>query len=127
MLFSPGLPIMKKIMLIEDDRDILDVVELILASHSYDLQFFSGVNGVVDAVVSMQPHLILLDLHLSGVDGQSLCKTFKESKTTSHIPVILFSALSGLPKISEECGADGYIEKPFDMNNFVAIVEKHLQ
>jgi CheY-like chemotaxis protein len=72
------------------------------------------------------PDLFLLDKQLSGVDGIDICRYLKEQKATSHLPVIMISANPNIGKLSEEAGADAYIEKPFEVKHLLEMVERYI-
>jgi two-component system phosphate regulon response regulator PhoB len=104
-----------KILVIEDESDIRELVEYNLVKEGYDVVgVASGEDGLKTAKES-NPHLVLLDLMLPGVDGLEVCKELKRQKHTQGIPIIMMSAkgeendiVSGL-----ELGAEDYITKPF--------------
>ena len=76
------------------------------------------------------PDLILLDNWLtdwkSDANGQQLSKELKSNPKTSHIPVIIVSAVSNIEEIAEAGQADGYLRKPFDLTDLIAVVNKFL-
>jgi DNA-binding response OmpR family regulator len=63
---------------------------------------------------------------ISGYDGRAICKQLKSDKSTSHIPVIMFSAHPGAAATIAEYGADDFIAKPFDVNNLMQKVNEQL-
>ena len=79
--------------------------------------------GVPEIVASYNPDLILLDILLSDRLGTEICKELKE---TYSIPILLFSANTAKEKAYEECNADGFIEKPFDIKELVHTVKSHI-
>jgi DNA-binding response OmpR family regulator len=114
MVFNPVL-MKKKILVIDDDQDILDLTEFLLQDNGYEV-IASLTASILDDILQINPDLILLDNWLEGVTGQELCKALKTTAATKHIPVIIFSASTGLKEIADDCLADGYIEKPFDID-----------
>ncbi len=116
---------MKKILVVDDDESIVEVVQLILEGEGYRVQ--TNMDGNLQPLLkAMQPDLILLDMLLSGVDGRDICKQLKSNPQTAHIPVIMLSAHSETDKAANVSGADDFLEKPFDVEALIAIVEKHL-
>ena len=69
--------------------------------------------------------LVMLDLRLKDEDGESMCAYIKGHADLKHIPVVLVSANADLAQIKEDCGADGFINKPFDMNGFLTTVSAY--
>lgn len=117
---------MKRIVLVEDDSSIVDIVRLIL-SENYLVESFP--NGkVVGPLVNDPPQLYLIDLQLPGsINGTELCRLIKENEATRKVPVILFSAAPGLMNIAKAAGADDYLEKPFRIKSLRDCVKKHLK
>jgi CheY-like chemotaxis protein len=108
----------KKILIVDDDPDIVEVVQLILEGEGYLTQTATEGNNL-DRLLSFQPDLILLDILLSGSDGRAISQRLKSQETTKHIPVVLMSAHVSTPAILVECQADDFIRKPFDVNTFL--------
>lgn len=105
----------KTILIADDDRDIVEALSAILNFNGYDVLHVYDGTSVLDAVKG-QPHLVLLDLAMPGHDGATVCKQLKRQASTQNIPVILVSAEMNLAKTAKQCGADDFIEKPFDMD-----------
>ena len=117
---------MKKILVIDDDEDMVEMLQLILTSRGYKV--LASPNGAFFSEMSKDmPDLILLDVLLSGEDGREICQRLKSSDQTRHIPVILFSAHSNLSNATaSRYGADEFLSKPFDLDELLDIVKKHL-
>jgi two-component system phosphate regulon response regulator PhoB len=119
----------EKILVIEDDADIVELVEYNLARDGYQvISAGSGEEGL-DRVRSNRPNLIVLDLMLPGIDGLEVCKLLKRDPKTAHIPVVMLTAkgeesdiVSGL-----ELGADDYVTKPFSPKVLVARIRALLR
>ena len=120
----------KKILVIEDDKDIRDTIVYILEEEDYEVKS-SGDSKILKSIDSYKPDLILMDNWLtdwkSDADGQQLSKELKSDPATSHIPVIIISAVSNVKEIAEAGLANGYLRKPFDLNDLVNIVKKHIK
>jgi len=119
----------KKILVIEDDKDIRDTIVYVLEEQKYDVTS-SEDSKILRSIDELKPDLILLDNWLtdwkSDATGQELSKGLKSNPATSHIPVIIVSAVNDIKAIAEAGLADGYLKKPFDLNELLAIVQKHL-
>jgi len=120
----------KKILVIEDDKDIRDTIALILKEENYDV-VDSGDSKILKHLHEHNPDLILMDNWLtewkSDANGQQLSKQLKSDPTTNHIPIIIISAVSNIKEIAEEGLADAWLMKPFDMADLIAIVKKHIK
>ena len=115
---------LKKIIVADDDPGIIDVVTLILEAAGYNL--YSSVNGITVADVNnIRPHLILLDIQMSGMSGNDICKLLKNDASTKHIPVIMISANKDAKKIAANACADDFITKPFEMNTLLEKVAEY--
>ena len=115
---------MKKILIVDDDKDILHMVKYILTSHGFDVQTHATGLNVPDVVMHYHPNLILLDIRLPGKLGTEVCKELKQIH--SDVPVILFSAHAEQGKAFALCDADGFIQKPFDINNLLNVINLHI-
>lgn len=115
----------KKILVAEDDKAILEVVKIILESEGHTIFSTDSEQTIHKIVREEKPDLILLDIWLSGHDGGKIAKDIKSKKETKHIPVIMISANNETEKISKASGADGFLMKPFNIDDLLNIVEKH--
>ncbi len=119
----------KKILVIEDDKDIRDTIVYVLEEEGYEV-IASDNARILKKVNDLEPDLILLDNWLtdwtSDLSGQQLSKGLKNNPTTRHIPVILVSAVNNLKEIAQAGEADGYIQKPFDLTELSEVVKRHI-
>lgn len=118
-----------KILVVEDEEDILELLRYNLEKEGYSLRLVtSGEEAITDAMNS-KPDLILLDLMLPGLDGLEVCKALKANRKTAHIPVIMVTAKGEESDIVTglELGADDYIDKPFSPKVLVARVRTVLR
>jgi two-component system phosphate regulon response regulator PhoB len=119
----------EKILVVDDEKDILDLVEYNLKQNGYKVSCVATGEEVLDAADSFKPDLILLDLMLPGVDGFDVCKDLKSQPETKEIPVIMLTAKSEDIDVVTglEIGADDYITKPFSPQVLVARVRAILR
>ncbi|AMR34278.1 hypothetical protein A0256_23905 [Mucilaginibacter sp. PAMC 26640] len=120
----------KKVLVIEDDKDIRDTVTYFLQEEGYEV-ISSEDAKILKSIDQHQPDIILLDNWLtewsSDANGQQLSKQLKSNPATGNIPVIILSAVSNIKEIAEAGMADGYLKKPFDLVDLSAIIKKHIQ
>ncbi len=110
------------ILVADDEESIVEVVSLFLQYNGYEtMEAFDAQTAV--EMVTKKPDLIILDVWFGAVDGTTLCRQFKEQDITKNIPILMFSAARDLRKYTMEAGADGYIEKPFDVSDLLAQVK----
>ncbi len=116
---------MQKVMVVEDDEDILFVVTFMLKQNGFSVIALSEGEKAIPEALQSKPDLILLDINLGRYDGRQLCL---ELKTIHHIqiPILLFSANVTLASTIRSYKADGFIPKPFDMDLLVNTVRKEL-
>jgi DNA-binding response OmpR family regulator len=112
-----------KILIIEDDRDILDMMQYIIEDEGYEVVALNEPEPI-DEIMQHQPDLILLDERLPEISGHELCARIKADPATQNIPVILISAVPHIVEIAQDCQADAYIAKPFDLDELTAAVNR---
>lgn len=103
-----------KVVIIEDNPDILDIMGYILKDEGNEV-ISSPDAKIVDRLAEVNPDLVLMDELLPGARGSQLCLKIKQDEATKHIPVILVSTIPHLDKLAEKAKADGYLEKPFSI------------
>lgn len=120
---------MAKVLVIEDDKDIRDVMTAALENEGHEV-VSSENSRILRTLDEVKPDIILLDNWLtewkSDANGQQLSRELKTNPDTKHIPVIIISAVNNVAEIAEAGLADGYIKKPFDIDELAALVKKHV-
>lgn len=106
----------KKIVVVDDDPDILQAIKIILELQGYSVSTSQKGECVFKITRRESPNLILLDVLLSGSDGRNWAKQLKNEKDTKDIPIILISADPSVHQSYKDCGADDFIPKPFDVD-----------
>jgi two-component system, OmpR family, alkaline phosphatase synthesis response regulator PhoP len=115
----------KKILIIEDERDILQLVKLYLEKEGFrTVTASTGAEGLNSAKQS-KPDLIVLDLMLPEIDGLEVCKRLRSAPETAMLPIIMLTAKAEESDqvIGLELGADDYVTKPFSPKALVARVK----
>jgi len=117
----------KRILVIDDDEDILSILDIILGEEGYDT-VLQKTGTSTEHIKILHPDLILLDVRISGFEktGAQICAEIKKQIELEHIPVLLVSAEHNVPEIAQSCGANGYINKPFDIDNLLAKVKEFI-
>ena len=118
---------MQRILVVDDDQDILEVLKYILEDSGYAVDTLSDGHFLFDKIKEHTPDLILLDIMLGTMDGRELCKDVKTTEATHNIPVILISAshtVTGL--FNTNIGPNDFVAKPFDINELLNSVHKQL-
>jgi two-component system, OmpR family, alkaline phosphatase synthesis response regulator PhoP len=106
----------KKILVVDDEPDILKAASFRLTKAGYEVISAEDGGLAIEKVKAYRPDLVLLDLRIPVKDGFEVCAEIKSDEELKNIPVIFFTASSGLKieKQIEGCRADGFILKPFD-------------
>jgi CheY-like chemotaxis protein len=116
----------KKILVADDDPAIVDAIQMMLELEGYEVD--TTVNGATIYKMEKEyPDLLLLDIWMSGQDGREVCKYLKKNPATKHIPIILVSASRDVAQSAKDAGADDFIEKPFQMDDLLKTVAKHVK
>jgi len=116
----------QKILIVDDDRNIAELISLYLTKECYEVQIVEDGEQALKVFDSFAPNLILLDLMLPGMDGYQVCR---EIRTRSNTPIIMLSAKGEIfdKVLGLELGADDYMIKPFDSKELVARVKAVLR
>lgn len=116
----------KKILIIEDEREMAHVETLRLQAYGYDVTVaYDGESGL-SMVRSQSPDLVLLDIMLPKMDGYELCRLLKKDPACRNIPIILVSAMDHKfdTDLGKKVGADDFFTKPFDPALLVAKIKE---
>lgn len=118
----------EKILVVDDERDVLELVRYNLAKEGYGVDTAASGEDALVKAKSQLPNLVVLDLMLPEIDGLEVCKKLKGDIKTEHIPIIMLTA-----KVEEsdivtglELGADDYITKPFSPKILIARIRRLL-
>jgi DNA-binding response OmpR family regulator len=111
-----------RILIVEDDRDIADLVAHYLGKAGFTTEVLSSGREALDAITVRQPDLVVLDLMLPQIDGLEICRAVRMNERTAGIPIIMLTARAEESDriVGLELGADDYIAKPFSPNELVA-------
>lgn len=115
----------KRILVVEDDHAIVEVVKIILEGEGYSIYTTDNADNIHGVIIESDPHLILLDIWLGGHDGGTIAKLLKSSSSTAHIPIIMTSANNETEKIAKSSGANGFLLKPFTIDELLQVVKKY--
>lgn len=114
---------MQKVLVIDDDDDLLWALQMALQKKGFAVQALSNGKECQTHIDAFQPQIIVLDIHLKEEDGRELCKLLKSGENYKHIPIILCSAYY-LPNIQfTEYGANAFLSKPFSIEQMVATIQ----
>jgi CheY-like chemotaxis protein len=116
---------MKKIVVAEDDKDILFILDMILNDAGYQVEAMSDGRSIVSWQKEW-PDLFILDKDMPAIDGIAICKYLRLNKQTKDIPIIMISAYHKLKSKAAEAGVNDFIEKPFELKDLLSTVGKYV-
>ena len=116
---------MSKIYVVDDEKDIREILKVNLQKNGYDVNTFASAEEVLKQLAIAKPDLFILDFMMNGMDGLDLCKHIRASRELTTIPILFLSAKSAeLDKVlGLELGADDYLTKPFSIHELIARVK----
>jgi len=120
----------RRLLIVDDEHEIATLFSTYLARrHGYDVKVLTNGDEVMEVARTFQPHLVLLDLMLPGVDGYALCQALKSNRATASIPVVLLTGQGETERLIRgiEAGADDYLLKPVQMAELQARLELVMQ
>jgi len=121
------MPKNKKVLIVDDDPDILEALQLTFEAADYIARTTTKGEETYHQVDEFAPDIIILDVLLSGKDGRRICQKLKKDKATKHIPIIMISAHPEADKSTRVMGADDFLAKPFDLDDLLKKVEQHIR
>ena len=122
------MPDNKKILIVDDEQDIVETLKFILEAHGYTC--FCAYNGEdgLNLAKEIMPDLIILDVMMPKINGYKISRLLKYDNKYKNIPIIMVTARSQEQDrlIGEETGVNEYISKPFELEDILASVKKYL-
>lgn len=118
---------MNKVLLIDDDLDMLEVMESTLTYYGYEVIKSTYTDDIFAMVHVHQPDLVILDYLIAGINGGELCAALKRNEATKPLPVIIISAYERIIQSLGNYGCDAFISKPFDMTHLLNVIQKTIK
>lgn len=112
------------ILVVEDDPDLLALVELILRDAGYRVETASDGRTALARIAVEMPALILLDMRMPGMNGWEFALEFR-ARHGRATPIVVVTAAENARARAEEIGAEGWLAKPFDLDDVLRIAERH--
>ena len=119
----------KKILVIDDDQKLNDLLKDYLAKFGFDVETVEHPHDGLSKIKHQQIDLIILDVGIPKIDGFKVCRVLKKQGNTKHIPIILLTGLDKTGDVDKGflCGADDYMIKPVDWNRLKSKIESILK
>lgn len=118
----------RKILLIDDEKDLVDLVKSNLESNGYDVLIaFNGKQGLEKAMAE-QPDLIILDIMMPVMDGFETLRKIRDDDRIKNTPIIMLTVKSETESIfkAEELGSTDYITKPFSLEELINLIKTYI-
>ena len=113
-----------KIIIYDDDKDILLVTAAILERKGYEVTCREDCRHLDEDLETFRPQVILMDNWMPDMTGVKAIQYIKSQEAFSHIPIIFFSANSNVEDLAKEAGADELLKKPFDMVSLQQLIAR---
>lgn len=110
------------LLIMDDDEDLCLLMETILKFSNYKVEHCSNPRLFYNILETVEPEVIIIDMLLSGQDGRDICRELKRNEQTQGIKILMVSAHPDADKTCREAGADDFLLKPFDIDDFTARV-----
>ena len=113
---------MKKILVYDDDVDILEICSIILKLKGFDVLCKDNCRELITDIESYKPDVVLMDNWLPDIGGIKAVQLIKSIEHLKQIPVVFFSANSQVKELAKKAGADYMLQKPFELDNLEKII-----
>lgn len=111
-----------KILICDDDRDILEVTKQILEMRGAIVETRTDSHNICEVVTQLKPDLVLMDLWIEP-SGEQAIRDLKSNKDTRRVPVVVFSAINNADVMAARAGANGYVSKPYSIEDIDDLAE----
>ena len=118
---------MARVLIVDDDTAIVESLVYVLEGTGYEVTTSEDGNFFKNGFFDSKPDVILLDYWLPGENGGDITRKLKSIQETKDIPVIIISASYNVKELVAKAGADDFLAKPYDIDDILHIVKKHLQ
>ena len=115
---------MKKVLIFDDDADILEVCAIVLETNGFAVTTESNCEDLLRKVLNCEPDVVLMDNKIPPVGGIAATQEIKAASAWRNLPIVYFSANQDIARLAAEAGADVYIEKPFDLDELVLLLQR---
>ena len=116
----------KSIYVVEDNANVREIIELLLTEEQYEVMACPNENDFWQQMNKHLPDMVVLDIKLPDGNGLEICEKLKGNTKTHDIPVMIMSANNYLQGVKAKCNADTFINKPFDINDFIERIERYV-
>ena len=116
----------KKIVIFDDDEDILSICSFILEEQGWKVYAYTDCNQITEKISAVLPDIIIMDNWIPDDGGVIATQILKKNERLKDIPVIYFSANSDIELLASHAGAETYLAKPFDLEDLERVINTML-
>jgi CheY-like chemotaxis protein len=113
-----------RILVVDDDTSIRSFVEMALDGEGYAVSTATNGKQALEVTGQVRPDLILLDMRMPVMDGWSFARTYRQ-QAGPHAPIVVITAATDAGERAAEIDADGYLGKPFDLDDLLGLVSRY--
>jgi DNA-binding response OmpR family regulator len=113
------------LLIVEDDTDLLGLMALVLSSAGYHVQTALNGRDALQVVAEQMPDLILLDMKMPVMNGWEFAAAF-QARYAHAVPIVVVTAAEDAAARAQDIGAAGWLGKPFDLDDLLAVTQRHL-
>ena len=117
----------KKILLVDDDLDFVQILEFDLKKHGYEILTAANGEDGLEKLKTHKPALIILDIKMPKMDGYTFVRRIKKDPETKHIPVIVLTSYEPMKDMFQLEGVQDYVVKSVNMESLITSIEKNLK
>lgn len=113
-----------RVLIIDDDLAIGEMLKTLLEFNNYKAAVSDKPLQAKQNILKQKADVVILDVRLSGVDGTEVCAALKKDEEIANVPILMMSALTGAEQTCKRAGADGFISKPFEMDDLLKTLQE---
>lgn len=117
----------KRILIVDDDETILMLYSDTLRHYQYKTTALSNTHDLLQVAINERPDLIILDIWIPEIGGEAAAESLKNNELTFDIPILFVSANVDTDVIATKVGAEGFLNKPFSLDEFLKKIEEVIQ
>ncbi len=117
---------MKKILIFDDDKTILNVFTIVLEASGYQVDISETSHNIIEKVSIIMPDLVIMDNWIPDIGGVEATRLLKSHPDFKTLPVIYCSANSEIESLAAQAGADDFLPKPFDLLELESKISKYI-
>jgi DNA-binding response OmpR family regulator len=113
----------KRVLIVEDEQDVADLVADILGLEGFEARIASG-ETALDTALNFEPDVVLLDLMMPVVDGFEVARRLNNRSETKNLPIVVMTAMHDASSRAQEIGTEHFLSKPFDIGELIETIEQ---